>query len=431
VNEKQDVAENEQLASQDDAGITRRSMLRGLGAVAAVGPATAAAAAVAEDASTPPTIPPAADLVDEHFDSASGWHFGSQAIHCGEQNGYQVTPISQDKCAPGYQRPGNLNNPTVAALLRKVMEMEGAEAAVGGPCGMGIISQTYLALLSPGDRLVAHRCNYDWVMALFRDYLPSWGVEVAFVDLTDPNNLAKSLRAHPAKIVHWEPYVNPTMEVLDTSALVRIAKETGATVILDNTWLTPYLLQPFRLGADLVIHSVTKYMGGHGNAMGGVVSGTKELVAKVERAQYWLGGLLRPMEAFQVTQGVKTLPLRMRQHCRSAQLLAEFLQSHPAVARVRYGGLPAWNRNAGSGSPKGFGGMLGVEWKDDSVHQRLGRYVKLILNATSLGDPVTRITARRKEKPRGIPARFTRVSVGLEEPEDLITDLKQAIERCG
>ncbi len=137
------------------------------------------------------------------------------------------------------------------------------------------------------------------------------------------------------------------------------------------------------------------------------------------------------MEAFLVTQGVKTLPLRMRQHSRSAQLLSEFLQSHPAVARVRYGGLPAWNRNAISGSPKGFGGLLGVEWKDDSVHRYLGRHVKLILNATSLGDPVTRVTARREERDRGIPARYTRVSVGLEEPEDLISDFKQAIEQCG
>jgi len=431
MNEKQGVTESEQRPRQDGTGITRRNMLRGLGVMAAVAPAGAAAAVAAEDTPPAATIPRAADLIDEHFESASGWHFGSQVIHYGEQNGYQVTPISQDKCAPGYQRPGNLRNPTVAALLRKVMEMEGTEAAVGGPCGMGIISQTYLALLRPGDRVVAHRCNYDWVMPLFRDYLPSWGVEVEFVDLTDPENLTKSLRAKPAKIVHWEPYVNPTMEVLDTPALIRIAKEAGTTVILDNTWLTPYLLQPSRLGADLVIHSVTKYMGGHGNAMGGVVSGKKDLVGKIEHAQCWLGGLMRPMDAFLVTQGVKTLPLRMRQHCRSAQLVAESLQSHSAVARVRYGGLPAWNPTAGSGSLKGYGGMLGVEWKEDSVHRNLGRYVKLILNATSLGDPVTRVTARSEEKDRGIPARYTRVSIGLEEPEDLIADFEQAIERCG
>ncbi len=395
---------------------------------AAVVPATSPAAG--ENAPVPATIPPATDLVDEHFASTSGRHFGSQVIHHGEQVGYQVTPISQDKAAPGYQRPGNLSNPTGAALLRKVMEMEGTEAAVGGPCGMSIISQTYMALLKPGDRVVAHRCNYDWVMTLFRDYLPAWGIEVEFVDLTDPKNLMKSLKARSAKFVHWEPYVNPTMEVLDTPALIRIAKETGATVIVDNTWLTPYLLQPSRLGADLVIHSVTKYMGGHGNAMGGVVSGKKELVGKIEQAQNWFGGLFRPMDAFLVTQGVKTLTLRMRRHCHSAQMIAEFLQSHPAVVRVRYGGLPAWNRHAESGSLKGFGGMLGVEWKKDAVHRDLGKHVKLILNATSLGDPVTRITMRREENSRGIPARFTRVSIGLEEPEDLINDFKEALSRC-
>ena len=212
--------------------------------------------------------------------------------------------------------------------------------------------------------------------------------------------------------------------------LIQIAKDTGATVVVDNTWLTPYLLQPFRLGADLVFHSVTKYIGGHGNAMGGVVSGRKELVGKVEKAQNWLGGLLRPMDAFLVTQGVKTLPLRMRQHCRSAQMVAEFLQSHPAVARVRYGGLPAWNPQAESGSLKGFGGMLGIEWKSDAVHRDLGPHVKLMINQTSLGDPVTRVMKRKEEKDWGVPARYTRVSIGLEEPEDLIADFRQAIAKC-
>jgi cystathionine beta-lyase/cystathionine gamma-synthase len=121
----------------------------------------------------------------------------------------------------------------------------------------------------------------------------------------------------------------------------------------------------------------------------------------------------------------------MRQHSRSAQMIAEFLQSHPAVARVRYGGLPAWNRYARSGSPKGYGGMLGVEWKKDAIHQGLGKHVQLMINATSLGDPVTRVIPREEEKDRGIPARYTRVSIGLEEPEDLIADFRQAIERCG
>ncbi len=152
--------------------LTKREFLKitpVLGA-AAVTPILAAdeSEAPAQEAANSPT-----DLIDDNFESASGRSFGSQVIHHGEQDGFQVTPISQDKCAPGYQRPGNLRNPTVRALLKKVMEMEGAEAAIGGPCGMSIISQTYMALLKPGDRVVAHRCNYDWVMTLFRDYLPS------------------------------------------------------------------------------------------------------------------------------------------------------------------------------------------------------------------------------------------------------------------
>lgn len=410
--------------------LSKRDFLKLAPLAGAAAAATASGLSAQEDAPATEPRPDPANLVDENFESVSGRGFESQVIHHGEQDGFQVTPISQDKCAPGYQRPGNLGNPTVAALLRKVMEMEGAGAAVGGPCGMSVISQTYLALLKPGDRVVAHRCNYDWVMTFFRDYLPGWGIEVIFEDFTEPENLAKNLRAKPAQFVHWEPYVNPTMEVLDTPALIRIAKGAGATVVVDNTWLTPYLLQPLRLGADLVIHSVTKYMGGHGNAMGGVVCGRPELVKKTEEAQNWLGGLMRPMDAFLVTQGVKTLALRMRQHCRNAQMVAEFLESHPAVARVRYGGLPSWNPQAQTASPKGFGGMIGVEWRRNAVHQDVGRHTRLILNATSLGDPVTRITPRKEEQSRGIPARFSRLSIGLEAPEDLIADLKQAIDRC-
>lgn len=378
-------------------------------------------------ASASATTLPEESLLDDNFESSSGRHFGSQVIHHGELEGWQVTPISQDKAAPTYQRPGNLDNMTTAALLRKIMEMDGTEAAAGAPCGIGILSQTYIALLEPGDRVVAHRCNYDWMMNFFRDFLPGWGVEVELIDMNEPENLAKSLKAKPAKFVHFEPYVNPTMEVLDTPTLINIAKEAGSQVIIDNTFLTPYLLQPYRIGADLVIHSLTKYIGGHGNAMGGVVTGRKELVDKIDFAQNWLGGLLRPMDAFLITQGVKTLPMRMKQHCSNAQLVAEHLQSHPAVAQVRYGGLPEWNRHLKTGSLKGFGGMMGVQWKEDTVHQNLGKHTELIVDRTSLGDPVTRIVMRGEEKERGIPPRFTRVSIGLEEPEDIIADFNQAI----
>ncbi|MDP7289194.1 MAG: aminotransferase class V-fold PLP-dependent enzyme, partial [Phycisphaerae bacterium] len=321
--------DNQQLEPH---GLSRRDMLAGLGGSAAALSMTqlAAAETPAQDANAAAGAKSGENLLDDRYKSKSGNQFGSQVIHHGEMAGYNVTPISQDKASPGYQRPGNMSNPTVAPLLKKMMEAEGTESAVGAPCGMGAISQTYLALLKPGDRLVTHRCNYDWVMTLFGQYLRSLGIKVEFLDFTKPENLAAALKAKPAKIVHWEPYVNPTMEVLDSPTLIDIAKKAGALVILDNTWLTPYLFQPARLGADLVIHSVTKYVGGHGNAMGGVVSGRKNLIGKIGRAQSWLGGLMRPMDAFLITQGIKTLPIRMRQHCQSAQQVAEFLQSHPA-----------------------------------------------------------------------------------------------------
>jgi len=195
----------------------------------------AAAETPAQGANVAVGAKPGEKILDHRYKSKSGNQFGSQVIHHGEMNGFNVTPISQDKASHGYQRPGNMNNPTVALLLKKMMEVEGTESAVGAPCGMGAISQTYLALLKPGDRLVTHRCNYDWVMTLFRDYLPSFGIKVEFLDFTKPEKLAALLKAQPAKIVHWEPYVNPAMEVLDTPALIDIAKKAGALVVLDNT----------------------------------------------------------------------------------------------------------------------------------------------------------------------------------------------------
>jgi methionine-gamma-lyase len=418
----------DEQVEKPDRGLTRREFIKDAGIVATL---PFLPAMTAQAAGPVANVGLMSDIGDDHFKSSSGRHIGSQVIHFGEQTGFQVTPISQDKATPEYQRPGNMSNPTVAALLKKMMEMEGTEAAVGAPCGMGIISQTFTALLKPGDRVVAHRCNYDGVMQLFRDHFPVWGVKVDLIDMNDPANLEKALKDKPATVVHFEPYVNPTMEMLDAPTLIRIAKGSGAIVTLDNTWLSPYLFQPARLGADLVLHSVTKYVGGHGNAMGGVVSGKKALVEKIEHAQNYLGGLMRPMDAFLITQGVKTLPLRMRQHCRSALMVAEFLESHSAVARVRYGGLPSWmGYKAGAAFLKGNSGMLGVEWKNASTHENLGKHLKMIVDKTSLGDPVTRIVKRGEETNRGIPRRFTRVSIGLEEPEDIIADLKQAIDRC-
>ena len=228
--------------------------------------------------------------------------------------------------------------------------------------------------------------------------------------------------------MHFEPYVNPTCEVLDAPALIREAKAAGALCFVDNTWLTPYLFQPLRHGADLVLHSATKYLGGHGSAMGGIACGTGAHVTAIRETISAMGGILRPFDAFLITQGVKTLAMRMRQHTASALEVARFLESHPKVARVRYGGLPSWSGHALAATfLKGTGGMLGVEWKDDATWQGFRERLKLCKPWVSLGDVVTLVSKRDPEPDRAIPPRYTRISVGLEDTPDIIADFEQAL----
>jgi len=390
-----------------------------LGAAAA-GPSILAAQPVA-------TPDPTIELMDPKFVSANARGFMSDAIHLGEEAGFSVTPIYQAKnVRGGYQRPPN--NSTVGAFETKIKSLEGGEFAVSAPCGMSIITQTLLTFLSKGDRLVVHRCVYDNVMKLLREHLPRFGVEVEFVDMNDVANLRAALKAKKTKLVYFEPYVNPTCEVLDAPALIRVAKEAGALCIVDNTWLTPYLFQPLRHGADLVLHSATKYLGGHGSAMGGVVCGSKELVSRIQQTIGVMGGIIRPFDAFLLTQGVKTLRLRVKEHTASALETAKFLESHPKVARVRYGGLPSWDgHKTGATYLRGCGGMMGVEWKDAATHNSFSTRLKLCKPWVSLGDVVTLVSRRAPEPDRAIPERYTRISIGLEDTADIIADFKQAL----
>lgn len=411
-----------------DSRLNKRQFLQttlAMGAVTAAAPP--GAAADPGTAATPAPESPAADLLDPTFESIDAHGFTSDAIHLGEAPGFSVTPIEQAKNVRGaYQRPGS--NATLGALETKLGALEGAAQAVSAPCGMSIISQTLLTFLSAGDRLVVHRCVYDNVMSLLRSHLPRFGIEVAFVDMTDPAALGNALAEKPAKVVHFEPYVNPTCEVLDAPGLIREAKAAGALCIVDNTWLTPYLFQPLRHGADLVLHSATKYLGGHGSALGGIACGSQTHVSRIRDTINTMGGILRPFDAFLITQGVKTLALRMRQHTTSALEVARFLESHPKVARVRYGGLPSWSGHAVAARfLKGTGGMMGVEWKDDATHDSFHTRLKLCKPWVSLGDVVTLVSRRQPEEDRAIPPRYTRISIGLEDTADIIADFEQAL----
>lgn len=389
--------------------------------------ATTSAISTEPAAVAAPAVGPEPDLLDPAFESVDDHGFTSDAIHLGETPGFSVTPIEQAKnVRGGYQRPGN--NATLTAFETKLRALEGAEAAVSGPCGMSIISQTLLTFLAAGDRIVVHRCVYDNVMGLLRKHLKRLGIDVTFVDMTDPATLRAALAEKPAKVVHFEPYVNPTCDVLDAPALIREAKAAGALCIVDDTWLTPYLFQPLRHGADIVIHSATKYLGGHGSAMGGVACGSNAHVTAIRETVNSMGGILRPFDAFLLTQGVKTLAMRMRQHTASALEVAKFLEAHPKVARVRYGGLPSWSGHAVAATYlKGCGGMVGVEWKDDQTHNAFGGRLKLCKPWVSLGDVVTLVSKRTPEPDRAIPPRYTRISVGLEDTADIVADFEQAL----
>ncbi len=269
------------------------------------------------------------------------------------------------------------------------------------------------------------------ITRLFNEYFPKWGIEVKWVDMTDLNQVKQALTEKKAKIVYFEPYANPSMDLLDAPALIRLAKEAGAMAWVDNTWLTPYLFRPLQHGADLVLHSATKYICGHGSAMGGVVAGAKSHVDRIRDATGMIGGIMRPFDAFLITQGLKTLPIRMERHCASALKVAKFLEKHPAVERVRYGGLKSYRCNrVGATFLKGFSGMLGVEWKSEKVHENFNKGLKMCKNWTSLGDAVTLVQKEWEVPHRGVPAHYTRISIGLEDPKDIIADFKQAIAKA-
>jgi len=407
---------------------SRRDFLESGLAAAAAG---AAGNVSGDELVTPQSSPtPRESLIDPAFVSPDGRQLASAAIHLGQEPGFSVTPIYQGKNSQHgrYQRPSF--NPTIWSLEAKIKGLEGGAEAATGPCGMSIIAHTYLAHVKAGDRVVAHRCNYDAVMTLLREKLPRFGVEVELIDMNDPDNLRAALKKKKTEIVHFEPYVNPTMEVLPALELIQLASEQGAMTVIDNTWLTPILFQPLRHGADIVLHSATKYIGGHGSAMGGVACGRDaERIKEIRRASIPFGGVLRPFDAFLLDQGIKTLDLRIARHTESALQVARWLQSHPKVARVRYGGLESWASRQRQGKPytRGFAGLLGVEWKDGRTHGAFDGKLKMCKPWGSLGDVVTLVQQRKAEPDRGIPARYTRIAVGLEDPRDIIADFEQAL----
>jgi cystathionine gamma-synthase len=340
------------------------------------------------------------------------------------------------------RRPGHIysrnTNPTVEAFETKVRLLEGAPAATSFASGMAAISNTLFTLLSPGDRIVSVKDSYGGTNKLFLEFLPRFGVRVDLCDTTDHERIEAAVAAG-CRVLYLETPTNPTLKVMDIARLAAAGRRAGAVVVTDNTFATPINQNPLALGADLVIHSATKFLGGHADALGGVVCGDTGLVGKIYHFREITGAALDPMAAFLLIRGMKTLHLRVRQQNESALRIARRLQGHPAVAAVFYPGLETHpQHDIARRQMRGYGGVLSfmLEGGFDAVKRVLPR-LRLARRAANLGavetiagPPATTSHVECSAVERaamGIPEGLVRYSVGIEDANDLIADLEQAL----
>jgi cystathionine gamma-synthase len=341
------------------------------------------------------------------------------------------------------KRPGHIysrnTNPTVAAFEEKIRDLEGAEAATSFSSGMAAISNTLFALLSPGDRVVSIKDTYGGTNKIFLEFLPRFQIQVSLCDTTDHSAIEAAI-AQGCRLVYLESPTNPTIKIVDIARVAEAARRQGALVVVDNTFATPINQLPLRLGADLVIHSATKFLGGHADALGGAVCGRKDLVDRIYHFREINGACLEPMSAYLLLRGMKTLHLRVRQQNENAMRIAEFLASHRAVQKVFYPGLSSHqNHDIARRQMSGYGGVLSFALRGgfEAVKKFLPRlrYANLAANLgaveTVAGPPATTSHVESTAAERaasGIPEALIRYSAGIEDADDLIADLRQALE---
>ena len=336
-------------------------------------------------------------------------------------------------------------NPTVRQLEAKLADLEGGEAAVAFGSGMAATTALLLHTLKTGDRLVVSDVSYAGVAELVRSTLPRFGIDVQIVDLADGEALRKALRAG-ARMVYAETPTNPTLKLTDIRAVADLAQEAGAQLAVDSTFATPVATRPLELGADFVVHSLTKYLGGHGDAVGGAVIGRAEAMARLTQdTAIHAGGVLSPFNAWLIMRGMATLPLRMKAHAESALRVAQFLEDHEGVTRVIYPGLASHPQHElARRQMASFSGMLAFQVPDGrATARRLAERLKVIHYAVSLGHhrslvfylPTDEMQANSFRLDPEQLARYRelagdgifRLSVGLEDVEDLCADLQQAL----
>lgn len=344
-----------------------------------------------------------------------------------------------DRAGHVYSR---ISNPTCDLLERRIAHLEGAEAGLALASGMGAITSALWTLLSPGDEVILDTTLYGCTFSFMRHGLAKFGVTITHVDLTDPDNLKTAISAK-TRLVYFETPANPNMRLVDIAAIAAIAHGQDALVLVDNTYATPYLTRPVEFGADLVVHSATKYLGGHGDVVAGLIAGRADLIADIRLfgMKDMTGAVMAPFNAMLILRGLKTLALRMDRICASAQVIAEFLDAMPGVTRVAYPGLATFEQSALARRQMAQpGGMIAFELTGGiEAGRALMNGLSLISRAVSLGDAETLIqhpasmthstyTAEERAA-HGISEGLVRLSVGLEDADDLIADLSEALSR--
>ncbi len=386
--------------------------------------------------------------------------FDTQTIHGGrivDQFGSLTMPIYQtstfifENAEQGGRRfaleedgyiYSRLGNPTTASLEEKMAILEKSEAAVVFSSGMGAISSSIWCNLKQGDHVIAPLAFYGCSFAYIQHGLTEFGIEVDLVDTRYPENVKNAMKPN-TKIVYLETPSNPNMEIMDIEEISKIAHTVeGCLVIVDNTFATPYLQRPIELGADIVVHSATKYLNGHGDILAGVACGTKEMMEKVRFVglKNFTGAVMSPNDAYLMIRGMRTLGVRMDRHCENAMKVAEFLESHPSISVVNYPGLESFPQHKlAKKQMSQFGGTMSFEVKGGvEAGIKLLNSLEICTLAVSLGDTTTLIEhpasmthstySKEELAEAGIPEGLVRLSVGLENAEDIIEDLRQALD---
>ena len=393
-------------------------------------------------------------------DKNNNFGFSTRAIHYGynplEHNGAVIPPVYMTStfafataeygagCFSGEEHGHfytRISNPTLALLEARMAALENAEAGVAFSSGMGAIAATFWTLLRPGDEIIVNRTLYGCTFALLHHGIGEFGVVVKHVDMANPAELEAAI-SPATRMIYFETPANPNMQLVDIPAVSCIAhRHDNLLVVIDNTYCTPYLQRPLELGADVVVHSATKYLSGHSDITAGMVLTSQHLADRIrlQGLKDLTGAVLSPHDAHLLMRGIKTLALRMDRHCSSAQAIAQMLQAHPAVEWVAYPGLPSFPQYAlASRQMKLPGGMIAFELKGGmAAGQRFMNALQLFSRAVSLGGAeslaqhpasMTHSTYTLEERARhGISEGLVRLAVGLEDVADLLADIQQAL----